>query len=75
MTKDEFLEGVAEALDCEMELTEDTLLDDIDEYDSIGVLSLMSYFDEIGIKVSPNEFEKFEKVQDLINLAGDKIDG
>ena len=75
MTQQEFLEGIAEALDCEMELSGDTILDDIDEYDSIGVLSLMSYFDELGIKVSPNDFEKFETVQDLINLAGDKIDG
>ena len=75
MTQQEFLEGIAEALDCEIELSGDTILDDIDEYDSIGVLSLMSYFDELGIKVSPNDFEKFETVQDLINLAGDKIDG
>lgn len=75
MTQQEFLEGIAEALDCEVELSGDTILDDIDEYDSIGVLSLMSYFDELGIKVSPNDFEKFERVQDLINLAGDKIDG
>ncbi len=75
MTQQEFLEAIAEALDCEMELSGETILDDIDEYDSIGVLSLMSYFDELGIKVSPNDFEKFETVQDLINLAGDKIDG
>ena len=74
MSEAEFLEAVAEALDTEMELSRDTLLDDIDEYDSIGVLSLMSYFDEIGINVSPSDFEKLEKVEDLIKLAGDKIE-
>jgi len=74
MSEAEFLEAIAEALDTEMELSRDTILDDIDEYDSIGVLSLMSYFDEIGIKVSPSDFETFEKVEDLIKLAGDKIE-
>jgi len=74
MSEAEFLEAIAEALDTEMELSRDTILDDIDEYDSIGVLSLMSYFDEIGISVSPSDFEKFERVEDLIKLAGDKIE-
>ncbi len=75
MSIEEFLEGVAEALDTEAELKPETALDTIDEYDSIGVLSLMSYLDELGIKVSPADFEKLTTVADLIALAGNRIDG
>ena len=75
MSLEEFLEGIAEALDTENELTPETELEQIDEYDSIGVLSLMSYLDELGIKATPADFEKFRTVADLVALAGEKIDG
>ncbi len=74
MTKDEFLELLADTIDTEMELNEELALDEIDEYDSIAVLSLMSLYDELGVKVSPSDFEKLEKVADLITLAGEKIE-
>ncbi len=74
MTKDNFLELLAETIDTEMELEETTLLDEIDEYDSIAVLSLMSLYDELNVKVSPRDFENLKVVADLIELAGEKIE-
>ena len=75
MSLEEFLEGIAEALDTDAELSPETELESIDEYDSIGVLSLMSYLDELGIKAAPADFEKFRTVADLVELAKERIDG
>lgn len=75
MTKEVFLQEVAEALDTELTLDEDMRLEEIEEFDSIGVLSLMSLLDENGVKVSPADFEKLQTVGDLIALAQEAIDG
>ncbi len=72
MNKKDFLELLQETLDCEEELNEDMELETIYEYDSIGILSLMSMYDDLGIKVSPQDFEQVEKVIDLINLIDNK---
>jgi len=74
MTKEEFLELLAETMDTEEELDEKTSLDEIDEYDSIAVLSLMSMYDEMRVKVTPNDFKDLKTVADLIGLAGDNIE-
>ena len=74
MTKNEFLELLAETIDTEVELHEDLLLDEIEEYDSIAILSLMSMYDELGVKVGPSDFQDLKTVKELINLAGDKIE-
>jgi acyl carrier protein len=75
MTRDEMIEAIAEVIDTEMELTPETKLDAIDYYDSVAVLSLMSWFDEIGVSVAPKDFEGLETVADLLALAGGNADG
>ncbi len=74
MIKSEFLESLAETIDTECELNEELLLDEIEEYDSIAILSLMSMYDELDIKVSPKDFEDLRTVADLLKLAGDKVE-
>lgn len=74
MRKEEFLELLKETIDTEEELSEELRLDEIEEYDSIAVLSLMSMYDELGVKVKPSDFEKLENVADLIKLAGEKVE-
>ena len=73
MNKEEFLDLIAETLDVEY-IEESMLLDEIDEYDSIAILGLMSMYDDIGVKVKPSDFENLKTVKDLIKLAGDKIE-
>ena len=74
MKKEEFLELLAETIDTEEELSEQMSLGDIDEYDSIAILSLMSMYDELGVKVTPNDFKDLKTVADLIKLAGDRVE-
>ena len=75
MKLQEFLEELQDVIDTEMELEPSTPLEDIEEYDSIAVLSLMSFFDELGVDISAVEFEKFERVSDIIERVGDVVDG
>jgi len=74
MTKEEFIELLIETIDTEDEINENTLLDEIEEYDSIAILSLMSMYDDIGVRVNPKDFVELKTIQDLINLAGNKIE-
>ena len=74
MSRDEFLELLEETIDCEDELSFDMELEEIAEYDSIAILSLMSMYDEMGVRVSPKDFEELKKVSDLLTLAGDSVE-
>jgi len=74
MTKSEFLELLAETIDTECELNEELLLDEIEEYDSIAILSLMSMYDDLDLKVGPTDFKDLKTVADLMHLAGSKIE-
>ena len=74
MTKDEFLEILTETIDTECELNEELPLEEIEEYDSIAILSLMSMYDDLGIKVAPQDFKDLKTVANLVKLAGDKIE-
>jgi acyl carrier protein len=74
MSEADLIEGIKEVIDTEMELSRETLLEEIDYYDSVAVLSLMSYFDELGVGVAPKDFEELKTVGDLVDLAGSILD-
>lgn len=42
MSKNEFLTKLEEILDCEEGLTMETLLDEIEEWDSLGIISFLA---------------------------------
>ncbi len=50
-------------------LTEDTVLEELDEWDSMSILSLIVYFDEeCGKNISGEEIKDFEIVKDIMDL-------
>ena len=53
----------------EGDLTADTALDDVDEYDSMAKLSLIVLMeDEFGVKLTGDVIKGFETVGDILNL-------
>ena len=70
MTTEEKLAIIKEILECEdANITANTQLKDIEEWDSLSVLSLIMYMlDNYSIKVSGSDIRNFTKVQDIINL-------
>lgn len=66
-----FLEKLHDELEIEsiLELTLDTVLFDLDEWDSLTVLSLISFIEsEFSVHLSTEQIENFEKIEDLTNI-------
>ena len=52
-------------------LTEDTLLEDVEEFDSMGKLSLIVLCDdEFGKKLPGDTIETFKTVKDILDFMG-----
>lgn len=70
MTTAEKITLLEETLDLEEgTLKEDTLLEDVDEYDSMAKLSLIVMFDEeFGVKVDGDRVKGFRSVADILAL-------
>jgi acyl carrier protein len=67
---EEFLKVTAETLDYEEVINIDDRLEDIDMWDSLGVLSLVEMLDEMNISVELDRFEDLETIREFIALAG-----
>lgn len=75
MKKEQFLEEMIDVLQTEEELSLDTVLDDLDEWDSLSKMAVMAFYNKnFGIKIALNEFKNIKTVSDLVKLAGGKID-
>lgn len=72
MTVSEKLELLAETFDVEVdEISEDTVLADMDNWDSMTKLSLIVMFDdECQKKITSDDIKKFVTVGDIIDCMG-----
>jgi acyl carrier protein len=74
MKKEDFLNELSETLEIdndEQEITFDTNLKDLEEYDSLSVLSIIAMIDKNFNKQIPSsDFIKVSNVNSLINLIG-----
>ena len=70
MTKQEFIEKLRENIQTSMDLDENTLLDDIPEWDSLAMLGLLSLFDELEVEIGIEELEECKSIKDIFQKAG-----
>lgn len=72
MTNAEKIELLEEMMELdEGILSEETLLDEIEEWDSMAYLSLIILMgDKFGKKISAKEIKAFEKVSDILDYMG-----
>ena len=71
MNAEQFLEEMVEVLQTEEELTMDTLLEDLDEWDSLSVMATMAFLDkEFGVKTSLSDYKEMKTVEDIAKKAG-----
>jgi acyl carrier protein len=66
----EFLELVAEALDCEETLVVEDKVCGIEGWDSLGILSIVSMLDGLGMSVELDKFQKIDTIRDFVTLVG-----
>jgi len=69
MTIDEKMNTLQELLDIDMDtINEDTLLDDLSEWDSIAIISTIAMMDSMFDKViTSQQVKKFKTISDIIN--------
>lgn len=65
-----FLEKVAEALDYEEPITKGQSLDEIEMWDSLGILSIVDLLEELGTEIDIDALGEIETTDELIALAG-----
>ena len=65
-----FLEELGDILQCEQSLTPDSSLADLEEWDSIAMMTTVAYFDRnLGKKVTFPQLKKCKTAADLVQLA------
>lgn len=71
MTRPDFLILVDDLLELPHgTLTGQEKLEDLDGWDSLSLIGFMALVDEhVGVKLSPRQFIKCERVNDLLDLA------
>jgi len=76
MKIDHFIDELKEALEIEdedQEITLDTNLKDLEEYDSLSVLSIIAMVDKnFGKQIPSSDFIKITTIKSLIDLIGKK---
>jgi acyl carrier protein len=70
-----FLAKVAEVLDYEGALEAGQALEDVEVWDSLGILSVVDLLEELGAEVNIDALADVVTTDDLIKLAGSAIDG
>jgi len=71
MTKEEFLEQMQDVLQTDAELTMDTVLADLDEWDSLSMMALMAFLDKnFGVKVKIVDLKALATIADIAVKAG-----
>lgn len=74
MTKEEFLQSVSELLESEEPLKLGGDLDERVNWDSLGILSLIDFFEELGVPVDIEALSNLRTTDELVELAGSAID-
>ena len=70
MNVKELLTIVAETIEYENELHLDQNIEDIEEWDSLGVLSIVSMMDDLSISINLEDLEQIKTVEDFVKLTG-----
>lgn len=66
---EQFIEKMVDLLDCEEEITMDTVLDELDEWDSLSFVSFLAMANAAyGKKIEPSDVRRAETIGDLYSL-------
>ncbi len=71
MTREEFLTEMQDVLQTDMELAFDTVLSDLDEWDSLSIMATMAFIDKnFGVKLRVADIKAIKTIEDLAKKAG-----
>lgn len=71
MNKEEFLTEMVEVLQTEEKLSFDTILDDLEEWDSLSVMATMAFLEKsFGVKTTIKDYKEMKTIGDIAKKAG-----
>jgi len=71
MNKDEFLVQMQDVLQTDAELKMETVLDELDEWDSLSMMATMAFLDKsFGVKVKIADLRSLVTIGDIAAKAG-----
>ena len=71
MTKEEFLEQMQDVLQTDAELAYETVLGELDEWDSLSMMATMAFLDKnFGVKVKISDLKSLATIADIAAKAG-----
>ena len=71
MSKEEFLVQMQDVLQTDTELSMETALGDLDEWDSLSMMATMAFLDkDFGVKLKIAEIKTFVNIGDIAAKAG-----
>ena len=71
MTKEEFLTEMQDVLQTDTELTMETVLDELDEWDSLSMMATMAFLDKnFGVKIKIADIKTLATIGDIATKAG-----
>ncbi len=71
MTKEEFLTEMQDVLQTEEELSFETVLDSLDEWDSLSVMATMAFLEKsFGVKTTMKDYKDMKTIGDIAKKAG-----
>lgn len=71
MTKEEFLTEMQDVLQTEEELGFETVLDSLDEWDSLSVMATMAFLEKsFGVKTTMKDYKDIKTIGDIAKKAG-----
>jgi len=75
MNKEDFLKELADIMRTEMSITVETKLSEIPEWDSLAMMACVTLLSEnFGIHKTISDFQKLQKVEDILNLVKDQLE-
>lgn len=73
MTAEEFVKKLADLMDTDATLNLSTKLADVEDWDSLSMVSFFSFCDStLGRRLAPEQIKSAQTVEDLFKLATDK---
>lgn len=71
MTKDDFLAQMQDVLQTDVKLAYETVLDELDEWDSLSIMATMAFLDKnFGVKTSIKDYRAMSTIGDIAAKAG-----
>ena len=71
MNREEFLEKMVDIIQTEESLNFDTVLEDLEDWDSLSKMSTLTFLDtDFGVKISFAELSEMKTLEDIAQKAG-----